>query len=366
MLGNMAKTLRITFVLPGNGHNPIGGFKVVYEYANHLARRGHEVTIIHPALLDRAASGREVLRSTLRYVYWKSKNQYRPTQWFQIDPSVRLLWVPSLDEQHIPAGDAIIATAWQTAEALADYPCSKGKRFYLIQHLETWNGSEERVYATWKLPLAKIVIAKWLKEIADSLGENCVYIPNGLDFEGFSLDIPPEQRDPYKALMLCHTYDWKGSKDGLEALSLARRQIPNLSAVLFGVSAAPPNLPEWVEYHRCPDQKFLRQLYNEAAVFVAPSWTEGWPLPPAEAMMCGAALVATDIGGHREYAFDEKTALLSPAKMPLLLAENIMRIMRSNDLHSKLACQGHTYMQQFTWQRATDALEALLLSGEHG
>ena len=42
---------RVTFVLPGHGKNPIGGYKVAYEYANHLQARGHEVTVIHPTRL---------------------------------------------------------------------------------------------------------------------------------------------------------------------------------------------------------------------------------------------------------------------------------------------------------------------------
>lgn len=37
---------------------------------------------------------------------------------------------------------------------------------------------------------------------------------------------------------------------------------------------------------------------------MAPSFAEGWPLPPAETMMSGAALVATDIGVHREHCLD--------------------------------------------------------------
>lgn len=42
--------MKITFVLVSSGQNPVGGFKIVYEYANCLAARGHNVTIIHPAL----------------------------------------------------------------------------------------------------------------------------------------------------------------------------------------------------------------------------------------------------------------------------------------------------------------------------
>ena len=46
----MINSLRITFVLPFAGTYPCGGPKVVYEYANGLTRKGHLVTVVHPAL----------------------------------------------------------------------------------------------------------------------------------------------------------------------------------------------------------------------------------------------------------------------------------------------------------------------------
>lgn len=357
----MSDGLKITFVLPGHGRNPIGGFKVVYEYANALARLGHTVTVVHPSLLPTDPGPADRLAATLRFVYRKTTNS--PSKWFDVDPSVRLRWVPSLAPRYIPDGDVIVATAWQTAEWVTSYPKCKGRRFYLIQHLETWSGPADRVHATWKLPLSKIVIAKWLQEIADEMGEKSVYIPNGLDFERFSLRVPPGQRDPKKVMMLYHPLDWKGSKDGLDALAKARERVPELTASMFGVSPPPRDLPQWIRYYRRPAQNVLHRLYNEASIFVAPSWAEGWDLPASEAMICGAALAATDIGGHREYAVHEETALLSPAKTPAALAENIVRLARENSFRCELADRGRARMQQFTWKRSTEKLESLLRGG---
>ena len=38
--------MKICFCLPGFSRVPEGGFKVVYEYANKLVSRGHEVSIV--------------------------------------------------------------------------------------------------------------------------------------------------------------------------------------------------------------------------------------------------------------------------------------------------------------------------------
>ena len=115
-----------------------------------------------------------------------------------------------------------------------------------------------------------------------------------------------------------------------------------------------------MRYVRKPSQIELRRLYNEAAVFVGPSWSEGWPLPPAEAAQCGAALCLTDIGGHREYAVQEETALLSPAKDPEALSRNILRLIMDSNLRTRVAKAGNEYIRRFTWDRAVTAMENCL------
>lgn len=356
--------MRITILLPFSGHQPVGGFKVAYEYANGLARRGHEVTMLHAPYREMRmplpgrvrAAGVFVSRSV---GFWGG---YRPTAWFRLDPAVRMKWVPSLAPEWAPPSDVAIATAWMTAEWLAGYPLSKGRKHYLIQGQEsTFAGADPaRVMATWKLPLRKIVIARWLEEIAHGMGEDAIYIPNGLDFERFGLDRPIADRDPRRLIMLYHQHDLKGSRDGLVAMEAARRKVPGLEASLFGVPPPPAEIPDWVRYVRKPSQKELRRLYNEAAVFVGPSWSEGWPLPPAEAAQCGAALCLTDIGGHREYAVPEETALLSPAKDPEALSRNILRLIMDSNLRTRVAKAGNEYIQRFTWDRAVTAMENCL------
>ena len=46
-------TRRIAFLLPRSGVTPIGGYKVVYEYANRLAADGYEVELVYPAYVAR-------------------------------------------------------------------------------------------------------------------------------------------------------------------------------------------------------------------------------------------------------------------------------------------------------------------------
>jgi glycosyltransferase involved in cell wall biosynthesis len=352
--------MRITLILPGAARVPVGGAKIVYEYANGLVRRGHSVVVVHPAMLLKDTPARARLGCLLRYLVRRLNGSHEPRSWLVVDPRVRLLWVPSLHARYVPDADAVVATAWQTAEWVVDYPPSKGSQIYFIQGLETWAGSDERVMATWRLPMRKIVIAQWLRQIAASMGQDAECIPNGLDFEAFGVDVSPADRRSPRVLMLYHESPWKGASDGLEALGKVKQGIPAMEASLFGVPPAPRGLPAWVRYYRTPSTSLLRQLYNEAAVFTSASRTEGWGLTASEALVCGCAIAVTDIGGHREFAVHGETALLSPVKDPNALACNISKLLQNDDLRVRLARAGHALIQRFTWERSVSAFEQVV------
>jgi glycosyltransferase involved in cell wall biosynthesis len=354
--------MKISFLLPMSAHAPIGGFKVVFEYANELTKLGHEVSVVIATFvrINEEISAAKLFRHRANYVVRKLSGSWRPKLWFALDPRVRVRWIPELSEDRVPDADVIFATSWSTAERVASFGERKGRKFYLIQHYEDWDGPEERVRATWRMPLEKIVIAKWLQQIALDMNQSCHYNPNGLDFKRFGMDVDPERRNNASLAMLFHEADWKGSDDGIAAFRLLKSECPELAVNLFGVSAPPPDLPDWISYFRTPPQERLRAIYNEAAIFVSPSWAEGWPLPPAEAMSCGCALVCTDIGGHREYAVQDQTALLSPPKDSVALANNIRSLLGDRNRRIEMARQGNQFIGQFTWARAAGEVDRIL------
>lgn len=358
--------MRITFLLPTFAPRPSGGFRVVYEYANRLVARGHEVSVVHPRRLPyvqrwpyrglwpavRAELGR--IRRTL----------FTPRlTWFPVDPRVRMLFTPDAAEHRIPDGDAIFATWWVTAEVVAGYGPEKGRKCYLLQNYEIWGGPKERVDATWRAPLDKVVIAKWFLDKGEELGvprEAMTHIPNGMDLSVFRLLNPIEERPP-RVAMLASSVPTKGMADGVRALEIAKSEFPALEAVLFGIEPRPRGLPDWIEYVENPAPEVLvGEIYNRSAAYLCPSHLEGWHLPPAEAMACGCAVVSTDIGGVRDYAVDGETALLSPPGSPGELAANLLRILRNDPLRVDIARAGNEGMQAFNWERSTDLLEEFL------
>jgi glycosyltransferase involved in cell wall biosynthesis len=354
--------VKITFALPGFPERPGGGFAVVYRYANELSRRGHSVTIVHPRSVGTPPIGIDWVRSWLEYLkVLLTTNRGRPS-WFDLDKAVTTTLKRKLRSHALPRADAVFATACNTAAPVAQSPRNRGAKFYLVQGYENWDQSDAEVDATWRLPLHKVVISRWLEEIGVALGEadRLTYIPNGLDVSEFPLRVVPEDRDPNTVGLLAHEAEYKGTADGVAAISLVRKRLPGTSLTLFGVDSRPAWLPKWANYVENPSHHRLIELYNSFAIFLHTSWTEGFGLPPAEAMLSGCALVAAANRGVQEYAIEGKTALLAPVRDPEALAERVCSLLLDPELRCRLAWSGHNALGRFSWDRSVDAMEAML------
>lgn len=353
--------LRVNFVLPLLSRTPIGGFRVVYEYADYLARNGHRVTITYPRRrgADLGGAGDRVADAL-----WPVKKRLldRPlVPWHRSHPAVRHRLIGSLAALSVPDADATVATAWETAGPVAALPRSKGAKLYLIQHYETWSGDKADVDATWRLPLRKVVIARWLMEVGRGLGATDMHhVTNGLDLSRFRLTRPLEGR-PMRVVTMNHAEPFKGVPDALAALELFHEARPDVPVAMFGTMARGPEIPDWVEYHRDPTQSFLVDgIYNAGSVYLGASLEEGWGLPPAEAMACGCAFVGTDIGGFREFARPGRNALLSPPGRPAALAADLVKLCDDPALRAELQRGARDTIADFTWDRAGAAFVACI------
>ncbi len=357
--------MKITFLMPCYMWGPSGGYRVVYEYANRLVSRGHGVSVVHARKLKFPPPPEQTsFRMRLRLAMTRAIELVSTpsVNWHPIDPRVEMLFVPSSDQRFIPDADVIFATAWHTVRSVLECAPAKGEKCYLIQHHETFLGPEDLVDSTWKLPLHKVVVSRWLVQIGNELGSsNITYIPNGIDQTRYSLKMPIAGRRPRVAMMFS-TVPFKGCRDGIEALDICRRQYPNLQATLFGKNRRKDWVPHWVEYYRDPDQQFIvDEIYNKSSIFLSPSWSEGFALPPAEAASCGCAVVATDSGGIHEYVEDGASGLLSKPRDPAALAANLCRLLENDDLRTRLAIAANTEVKRLDWERSADRMENFLM-----
>lgn len=357
--------MKITFILPGYPWKPVGGFRVVYEYANQLVARGHEVAVVHPRRLPNWNPPAPSLYRWLPRKAGHLRNLIlRPrVEWQPIDPRVRMLYVPKPTPPYVPDSDAVFATAWQTAELVVQFPSEKGEKFYLVQDFDSYFGSKERLEKTWQEPMKKVTVSSWLYNKVLQTGvprDEIICIPNGIDHRRFRLVNDIATR-PKRIAMMYSPASYKAPEDGLRALEICKKKCKNLQAVVFGPVSKPKRLPYWIDYKANVSEEQLIHIYNSSSIFLSSSIAEGFAFPPAEAMACGCAVVATDSGGIREYAEHAKTALLSPPGDPEALAENLLRVLEDDDLRIQLAQAGYQKIQEFTWERSTIMLEKFLL-----
>jgi glycosyltransferase involved in cell wall biosynthesis len=323
--------------------------RAILTYADRLSARGHAVTVVVPARTRWRAA-------------WRNARGVRP-QWVR-DFRPRVAWVGQWEASALPDADVTLATAWQSAPVVAAAPPRCGAKFYLVQHYESlYHGRPDVVDATYRLPLAKVVISTWLADVMrERFGSVAEVLVTPVDRTLFHrVDVGAATGGP-RVLMLHHDYAWKGVADGLEAVRRVKARVPTLRLVGFGVKAPRERLP-YDEFHADPPQAALAAIYSAADVYLCPSWDEGLGMPPMEAMACGAALVTYDNGGCRDYARDGETALVARRRDVADLAERLERLCVDEALRARVAAAGQAFVTSaFDWERAVTRLEALFRS----
>lgn len=103
----------------------------------------------------------------------------------------------------------------------------------------------------------------------------------------------------------------------------------------------------------------LITLYRHCAVFVFPSFFEGFGLPPLEAMSFGAPTLASNTTSIPE-VMGEHPGMFNP-NVPEELARKLERVLIDSDFRSELIQCGYTQAKKFSWEvsakRAIEAFE---------
>jgi glycosyltransferase involved in cell wall biosynthesis len=325
----------VTFQWPTT-HHRAGGVVALYEFANGLARRGHEVHFVHgPAWPDLISSADEL--------------------WHPFEPSVVHHVVQRLDDPSLPEADVVFCLS---------APARLGQPAVVMQGFRMLPLEMERT--AFRTPGLKVCVARWLLDVGAGFGvpaEQLHYVPMGMDHELFSVRTPADDR-PYDVALWCNPHPTKGWLLGLEAIEQARRRVPDLRTIVF--AAAPPDPPldlgEGYDLVVGLDQRRLAdEVFNASRVFVQSSFREGFGYTAVEAMACGAALVTTDNGGSRDYAVAGETALVTAPGDVEAMAECLVMLLTDHAERRRIAHAGERYVRRFDWDVGAELLEEVLL-----
>jgi glycosyltransferase involved in cell wall biosynthesis len=344
----------IAIILPGFPRSPIGGYKVAYQKANFLAKRGNSVAIFHMRIGRDGQAGRP--REAFIAAAYLIGRRRRP-KWFDLTRKVKVRNYGNLRERHIPRCDIVIATSVRTADLVSRLTVNKCKGIYLIQHFEDFTVPADEVLRTWRLPMRRVVVSKWLQTIASENGLTTTLIENGVDTDYFRPGAPTRDRTS-SVLAMVSNQAWKRT-DLVEALMRATaEERPEVTLRTFGTCPRPVGLPDTAVHFENPTRDQLIELYRDAQVFVCSSDFEGFGLPALEAMACGCAVVSTQNGGVPAFAGDAAIYVERGDSGKLIAAVN--RLLDDSGLRARLVSDSRLKVEELSLQASCEAFEEVV------
>jgi len=352
--------MRITFVLPYAGLQ--GGVRVVSIYADRLRKRGHRVSLVSSPPQIRLRTRAKALALRLRGVPTPREGSYLDG----LGLDHRVLDRPrEVTDADVPDADVVVATYYTTAYGVQRLSRAKGAKAIFIQNYEVPEGtSNPRLDATWRMPMHKITISRWLVELArERFGDGTVsHVPNSVDMHQFHA--PPRARNCIPTVgLLYSTFALKGCRTSIDALGRIAAVLPELRIVSFG--AERPDfrlpLPRSAQFHFCPAQHELRDLYAQCDVWLCGSNVEGFHLPPLEAMACRCPVVSTRVGGPCDIIEEGVNGHLVDVKDSWALAQRTLEILTGPESRWRsMSDAAYRIATRFSWDDATELFEEAL------
>ncbi len=166
---------------------------------------------------------------------------------------------------------------------------------------------------------------------------------SGVDLDHYKSSPIPSLSGGIVFLMIARLVKYKGVREYCLAATAIKKEYPNTRWLLAGPEEAGPagfsveNLREFggaVEY--LGPQNDVRQLYEQAHIYVLPSYGEGLPRTVLEAMASGRPIVTTDTRGCRDTVDEVVNGCLVPIRDWSALADGMEFFIKHPDLISPM------------------------------
>lgn len=354
--------MRVTFLMAGY-FDLTGGCRVIETHARHLLQRGHTVTVVTRP--NAKASLKDQVRSLLK---GNGLIRQRPgLSHFTNSPVTH-----RVIDRHRPIGagdlpdaDVVVATWWQTADWVAALPPEKGAKANFLQHYEAFEYlPKEQVDAVWRLDFHKITISRWLVDLASSFGDDDVtLVPNSVDLQQFNAPARGKQAIPSIGL-LHHSSPWKGVETALAAVSRLLDHFPEVRLFTFGETPFDHPLPKGIDHQHWqkPAADGIRDIYAQCDVWLCASQSEGFHLPPLEAMACRCPVVSTRVGGPIDIVEQGVNGFLAPVGDVDALADHLFTVLSlPEDGWKRMSDAALATATGYSWEDASLLFEAGLV-----
>ncbi len=197
-------------------------------------------------------------------------------------------------------------------------------------------------------------------------GKHVAAIPGGVDLAVFRPDAPRTLDLPPAYLLFVGSLQPRKNLAGLlEAWRLVQGAAPEAWLVIAGAGGGAFRRVTLAAGGRvlflgAVAEASLPGLYAGAALFVLPSFDEGFGLPVLEAMACGTPVAASNAGALPEAAGDAGLSF-DPCDIPAM-AEALRRGLTDESLQNELREKGLARARSFYWQNSADKLREVFES----
>lgn len=313
-----------------------GGTRFIYQLANELVNKGHNVEIVIP---ENAS------------VAWPLRTQ--------------ITRVKELTPDTIPPADFILPNFYPTV--MPAWESKKGRIVRLSLGYEPlWVKETEKALASYLIDVPIISISQWHRQlILQGTGRDSTVIPGGVDTTVFqpANKLSLSTGRPTIAFILRsieHGYIWKGTEDFWEACRNLASLVPNFDIRVVAPEGANYQAPLPYEIVKAYSDTEMALFYAQADIFVSTSYYESFSMPALEAMACGTAVVTTDNGGNRDYTKNGQNCLLVPPSDIKQLSLALAQLLTQEKERNQLALNGLQFAQSWTWRQSAENVEALL------
>ena len=353
----MADRLRISFVLPTLDLS--GGVRVISMLARELDAMGHEVLVvagppIRPPVRDRLRAA--IKGSQHRWWSDPSKHHFNNLS----IPIKRRATARPVRDSDLPEGDAVVATWWETAEAVAQLDESRGVKCYYAQHHEIHMEGQphDRVNATYRLPLHLFACSGWVREQIEPIaGEPVPVVGYGMDRDIF--DAPPRHKQDRPTVGLMYSdVAFKGTEVSLAAIRRAQEKVLDLRVRSFGSHPERPHLPlpSGCEHEIAPSQRRIAEIYASCDAWLVGSHAEGYGLPMLEAMSCRTPLISTRTGGALDLIREGVNGHVVPVGDAHAMGDRIARVCNlDRDEWRTMSDSAYRTAAPLTWRASAEA-----------
>jgi L-malate glycosyltransferase len=201
-----------------------------------------------------------------------------------------------------------------------------------------------------------VVPSGYLVDVFREFGLSAVVVPNIVDMSQFSF----RARKPLRPHLVCtrgfHRYY---SVDVVvRAFAEVKRSFPEARLDLVGGGPAEEEIRALVRqlgisginFAGVATRQQIGKFYDEADIFINASWLDNMPVSILEAFAAGMPVVTTSPDGIRYLVDHERTGLLSETGDAAALAQNVVRLLKDEDLASRLADNAHEESRRYLWE----------------